>query len=428
MGKSISNLNPALNKNTNSKQQNNEINNKNSNKIEDLKLKLKFPNYYLSDYLFNLKNEIDLSFSKKQLNEIQNGNETNLNRINKQWIELINEIESFEDECVKKNQRKTRTTDLLFKTKTYQEITSIQNQQQYEKINYKIEKFIFSNKTISYMEGFEVFNNEKPFIFRINDEYFDLKLLKLIHHNTSFCNNNNNISNETIKLQILHKKLLDICNNHSINVFNLDVYLINELNLSRKNIHKIDQDTFNGFVNLLKLNLEINNLSRLDENILSSELLNLKELNLKNNKLNCIDSRLFLNLKKLEILYLKSNLINRIEMNSFVTLSRLLNLDLSFNCLKCIKCNLFQGLDHLEVLDLSNNDISEIEENSFQELSNYLVRLYLNNNKLKKINSNDFKKLENLEVLDLALNKIDLIELNAFQGFANLAKLNYFNY
>jgi hypothetical protein len=422
MGKSISNLNPASIKNTTLIQQNNEINN---NKIEDLKLKLKFPNYYLSDYLFNLKNEIDLSFSKKQLNEIQNGNETNLNRINKQWIDLINEIESFEDECVKKHQRKNKATD-LFKTKRFeQEINSIQNEQQYAKINYKIEKYIFSNKTISFMEGYEVFNNEKPFIFRINDEYFDLKLLKLIH-NTSFCSNN--ISNETIKVQILRKKLLDICNHHYINVFNLDVYLINELNLSRKNIHKIDQDTFNGFTNLLKLNLEINNLSKLDENVLSSELSNLKELNLKNNKLNCVDSRLFLNLKKLEILYLKSNLISRIEMNSFVTLSRLLNLDLSFNCLKCIKCNLFQGLDHLEVLDLSNNDISEIEENSFQELANYLVRLYLNNNKLKKINSNDFKKLENLEVLDLALNKIDLIELNAFQGFANLAKLKYFNY
>jgi hypothetical protein len=65
--------------------------------LDNLKNLLNQPLYFLSDYFKDLRTEVDVAFVKKGLNE---PNTDLKQKIKENWIEVINRIDSFENECI----------------------------------------------------------------------------------------------------------------------------------------------------------------------------------------------------------------------------------------------------------------------------------------------------------------------------------------
>lgn len=68
--------------------------------FNQLKTLLTEPELYLWNYFSDLKNEIDLSFSKNLLEEPEKHELINIH-----WIEIIDKVKLFEQECIKTNQQ-----------------------------------------------------------------------------------------------------------------------------------------------------------------------------------------------------------------------------------------------------------------------------------------------------------------------------------
>lgn len=83
-------------------------------------------------------------------------------------------------------------------------------------------------------------------------------------------------------------------------------YESTEIDLSNKDIDKIDHDTFTGMNSLTTLFLHKNKLSQIDEHVFKG-LTNLKELWLESNYIISIDKNAFATLKNLERLCLSGN-------------------------------------------------------------------------------------------------------------------------
>jgi hypothetical protein len=106
----------------------------------ELKQMQKFPRFHLSKYFDELKNEIDLKYAVKQ-------NEQD------KYIEIIKNIESFEQEAYKKCKsfntfdKEIKSIEDKLNDSNFTEMTQL-----IDELKYKIEKVIFSNKSIFFYE------------------------------------------------------------------------------------------------------------------------------------------------------------------------------------------------------------------------------------------------------------------------------------
>lgn len=209
----------------------------------------------------------------------------------------------------------------------------------------------------------------------------------------------------------------------------------------------IEDEIFDSFKGLKKIEFKNGSLSILNENCLSG-LENVQHINFQGNKIRSIEDRSFACLSSLEHLNLSENRIesindatfdglnaldflnlerNAIRMlgeSNFANLNSLKILDISDNRITTIECNTFKGLENLEYLDLRSNLINSIEPGSFDDLKS-LQKLLLNYNKLSSINSGIFDGLDCLKKLDLSKNLINKIDDNAFSPL--LEKLECIN-
>lgn len=153
-------------------------------------------------------------------------------------------------------------------------------------------------------------------------------------------------------------------------------------------------DSIGQLPNLIKLDLQFNNLESLPESI--GNLSNLQVLNLFNNSLTSLP-------------------------NSIGNLTKLQRLILGFNQLTSLPES-FGKLSSLKVLELTYNELKSLPE-SIGQLSN-LQKLGLFNTKLTSL-PQSIGKLPNLKEMNIGSNNINTELVKKFPNFKNITKLHY---
>jgi Leucine-rich repeat (LRR) protein len=378
--------------------------------IEKLKQMQQFPRYYLANYFEDLKAQVDLYFAK------------NLKEQKDKYLEIIRNIESFEQEAYNKwNSKSINTFD--------EEIKSIEeNLDDYSNLSYlsdlidhfkyKIEKKMFSNKTILFIEQdsrfMRVFMGE-PYLLIVNDEFFrkgiefqkkiltrnelsEFILYYKISENHQFCNGKNVIFNLDI----------DIMNNTRIDVYNLK-------------IKELGSNIFNGLTNLTKIKFMGNGIKELNTNIFNG-LMNLQEINFNNNKIKELHPNIFNGLVNLKIIKFCKNKIKKIGTNLFNGLINLEFISFFDNYIKELHPNLLNGLTKLREVVFAWNKIKEIPINLFTGLDK-LESINLSKNEFQILNDlNLFNGCACLKTINLSLNEIEKFDVNIFAGLKKFEK------
>jgi hypothetical protein len=137
------------------------------NQIDELKQMQRFPRYYLSKYFEELKTQVDTKYALK-LDEKD------------KYLEIINRIESFEQNAYNKwSSKSIKTYDdeiKLIEDKLNNNLNNVINiTKLIGELKLKIEKMIFSNKTILFIDKKTRFDFQfNSFLLIVNDEYIGL--------------------------------------------------------------------------------------------------------------------------------------------------------------------------------------------------------------------------------------------------------------
>jgi len=338
--------------------------------IDELKLMFEVPRLHLSKFFDNIRTEIDISYAKKELNE----SDTNLKlEINKNWTQLIDRVNKFEADCFKL--KKTNDFNMDFKQKIdekFKLLLPINNTDHIiSYIKFLIEKTIFNNKTIMYLNR-EQMNNNKNIdvntiagrVVIVTNEYLGSNLVEYLKNNQLYSINNKIklLENEVIKLKELHNLIEDssslICeielNFSNINKIHFNYNGLKNINgsymfdsfkhltciyLGHNNLTEIDDFSFSSLKNLTLIELSWNQLIRLDKNVFK-DLSNLKQLFLHGNKLENLDKDIFKDLKSLNFISLFSNKLTFIDANIFSDLFYLSRVEMHLNQFKSKKLKL----------------------------------------------------------------------------------------
>ena len=178
------------------------------------------------------------------------------------------------------------------------------------------------------------------------------------------------------------------------------------LKINNCEIAIVNQNLFNGFENLIRLDLS-NNLTYNFSNDVFKNLIHLEQLELMGNVLNDIPDNLFATNVHLKHINFSNNLLRRINARPFLNLKELQTLDFSLNHIDAIP-NLCVCSESLTSLNLSFNRIRSVSGAAFFAVRQ-LTHLMLNNNAISKLNRPVFLRLENLEHLQLDNNDIEEI-------------------
>jgi len=338
------------------------------NQIDELKKKQQFPRYYLSKYFDDLKAQVDLKYA------------LNLDE-NEKYLEIIRHIESFEQNAynIWNNRRINAYHDEIdsIKEKLNNNFNLDDINKLIDQTKYKIEKMMFSNKSILF------FDNKKSncsfasnsFLLIINDEYISKSC---IDNDSS---NQNLLTRNEFNFFYLKQKLKSINLNSSC-VINLDIEIINleviYFSVSVKHIKEIDSNLFNGLVNLESIYFINNQIKELQPNLFN-ELVNLKQINFSNNQIKELHLNTFNGLSNLNAIWFAHNQIEEIHPNLFNDLHELHVIDLSYNKIKEIKPNTFSGLVNLRNINFSNNRIGELHPNLLTGLAHLMLIDFRNN-------------------------------------------------
>jgi Leucine-rich repeat (LRR) protein len=223
-------------------------------------------------------------------------------------------------------------------------------------------------------------------------------------------------------------------------------YQIIYLNLNNNNLQKLNNLIVTKNLNTLEsLLLDSNNLTEIEAGYFKV-FPSLKLLSLNNNKLKVIQKLAF-NYMSLKYLYLQNNQIDRIETYAFYFSSivsvlqsnGLVELYLDNNRLTLVTLDSFNGLRYLKVLNLNKNPIKQIEidfinsglfgsleqfsvDTDSSELINVTCQFKSNQN-INILTNKTFENMSNLIFIKLAYNQISHIQRDTFKMLKNLTKL-----
>lgn len=232
-----------------------------------------------------------------------------------------------------------------------------------------------------------LYSQDPPFILPIN--------ITIVHFiDVPIKTVNNSFNNE--KLQSITWTASKIQFVETLNYKDLEY-----LDLSRNNISKISDDTFNNCPNLKYIDLSENQLSILPDN-------------------------LFLHTKMLETVKLENNIFFSISNNLFKETINLKNLSIGNPNLFIIAKDAMSKLEKLEYLNIENSGIENLNASSFGE-HKYLTNILLNNCiKLKSIDNDVISSALNIEVIEL--NNCSTINLlpSSIVSLKNLKHLQMF--
>ncbi len=388
------------------------------NQIDELKQMQQFPRYHLSKYFDELKAQVDTKYALK-LDEKD------------KYSEIINNIESFEQDAYNKwNSKRINAYDneikliedklnnnLAHTTKSFEEVkhnlTNITKL--IDEVKYKIEKMLFSNKSILFIDEKSRFYIRKgripySFLIIVNDEYIS----------NNFIDSDIEILTRNKLNDFFFKKKIQNC--QYSNVLNLDIVRnLEELNFSGKNITEIHPSVFSKLSKLKNILFSDNQIKELPRNIFN-ELVNLERIHFGNNQIKEIHTNLFNGLAKLKEIDFSLNNIKEIDPNIFEGLVNLEKIAFSNNQISEIDPNLFTKLAQLKEIDFSFNNIKKIDQNQFNGLCK-LQKIVFLKNQIKEVHQNQFNGLINLKELSFSFNKIIEIHQNQFIGLANLVKM-----
>lgn len=365
------------------------------NKLNDLIL---MPRLYLANYFTNLKEEIDLAFIQKQINNVYSpltNMKSKSDEISR--LEMMNRIDMFIKECLR-NIPTPHTLDI-----------NNQASNEIEEFKNKFEQNLFKNKTIIFLSNYGW--NKQTYLLIVNDEYFNKK--KFLNFKSTI------LSYESMKLIYLKQKLAKIIEIKSVIEFNLDINNLTKLYLGEIKLHSIQDNTFECLNQLKVLYLWQNSISKITTKTFNG-LVNLNELMLNDNKIKKIQDNSFFSLNKLEILRLDGNQLSELNEFTFNGLNNVKELWLHNNKIYLIKDDSFKCLNNLKELKLNNNRIQMISEYLFNGLTKleklWLIRLNCDRNKKLIIQSNSFIGLIHLREIYFSKNNKDLFEKILFKN------------
>ena len=192
------------------------------------------------------------------------------------------------------------------------------------------------------------------------------------------------------------------------------------LRISFSAISLLRTQTFNGFVNLIDLDLSRCNISSL-ETLVFYELIHLNVINLSYNAIPSIDNSLFFMNRKLRIVNFKNNVLKSIGDAAFSRLDDLEVLFLSHNNFLIVPDD-FITCPNLKQLYLNNCHIMIIFSGAFNQIRN-LTHLALECNKIEKLTTNMLENLTNLQYLNLSDNLIQTMDDSCFWNLMGLSHL-----
>lgn len=166
-----------------------------------------------------------------------------------------------------------------------------------------------------------------------------------------------------------------------------------KMNTNLKELHSGD---FANAKNLKKLNLNLNQLTKIKNDVFSSPA-----------RLTQSVEDAEYPLHKLSLLTLERNKIAEIEPNSFYGLNELVWLSLHINRLTTIGQKTFAGLPKLQGIDLTLNEIETIEDGAFDLPSLLLINVSFN--KLKRLSDDTFAKTPKLVSIEIGANELNHI-------------------
>ncbi len=238
----------------------------NKNDIEAIKSMQNHPKYHLANYFSDLKREVDLIFNSIKLNEKDN------------YLEIINKIELFEQEC--------------YKIKPFN-LFNEENNLNIDEIKYGIEKMLFSNKSIMFIKDYGgITTTNKKFLLIINDEYLRKSTLDDIE---KYDNDEIDQDDEGIELKYLNREKLvayflkEKLNESNIttttNILSLDIEIEKKNSFKRwtSTIESIDDKTFNDLIYLKFIYITNNQINKIESNLFNG-LINLEEICFKYNQ------------------------------------------------------------------------------------------------------------------------------------------------
>lgn len=189
------------------------------------------------------------------------------------------------------------------------------------------------------------------------------------------------------------------------------------LNVSSKQLKRIDANIFDALTNIRHFDASANELNAFDLRVPHNHL---ESLDLSNNRINSIDVR---NQTQLKYLDLTCNDIADAGALHITGMAHLQTLDLSGNRLDALPEQLFVGTQQLKSVQLMANRFEHISKSYFWQLNDIEV-LNLANNRIRAIENETFSHLLNLQYLDLAYNRLDKASVRALQGIPDLAHLS----
>ncbi|KAL5282095.1 hypothetical protein ACFFRR_005383 [Megaselia abdita] len=259
--------------------------------------------------------------------------------------------------------------------------------------------------------------------FKRNILITKIKWLQSTMHDTdlerlfSFENKHNFENLEFLDLSGNHVKCINWANNQIVH--GLKVLKLTANNLTNKHCTFSELNLMN---NLVELRLDANNLTNLNSSFLKNNS-EMKIFNVSNNQILELSRNTFDGFLKLKELYINVNQLEILPFQLFKPMKLLRILNASHNRFLLFQDNFFAYNKELRVLDLSWNEIYEVRRNSFFGL-NKLIDLNLSSNKISFIDLKAFESLEVLINLNLRSNNLTTISSILFHPLVKLQKLD----
>jgi len=182
----------------------------------------------------------------------------------------------------------------------------------------------------------------------------------------------------------------------------------------------LEKHHLDGFKNLKYLILSSNNVSYVNEDLLSG-LSKLVKLNLRDNNLH-LSSRFFSHTPELQWLELGDNDLRSLKRGTFDNLKNLTLLNLWKNHLTELQPGIFDELVSLQILDLNTNGLTSLNEHIFAKLGKLKIINLSRNNFTRLFPRNLLRNNTNLQTVNFFDNKQNMTTLpDGF--FANLTEL-----
>lgn len=196
------------------------------------------------------------------------------------------------------------------------------------------------------------------------------------------------------------------------------------LPLNNKNIKRLTRNWYRlpSTHSISTVNLNDNELTAIDENLLNNLPMSINSVCLKANNISALKNNVMKN-KHIKALDLSLNAIQTIEKNAFGNLTSLVDLNLTSNYIKNLEfvSSLPKTLERLHLID---NNISMIPNDIFSHLTN-LYDLDFTNNKIKFLNENTFTGLRHLSFLLLDTNALKTIQKGQFDHMPCMQVLSF---